>query len=418
MEEDNFDKKLDDIVNQFNSIVDAVNNGDVEKKEVDNEKEIDIKKLKGAIAASKKMLEATARAPRMERRNKSRKTTEGKKGGRRNKSRKTTEGKKGGRRNNFARNGFNAPRKIDDRYVRFMNLQNLKDGNVVSIAFATRFFTAYFKLACAPHTDGPQYILLTDPLKELFQPEVDRYYQEKVVKPGFDKPHTHRTGDYRYDEEIGDYRYETRQCDGSKHLPIDMDHFKYIDLQKVLTFVIQKREKVTTSNKEINVFSSGTSTYFPIIPYPDHLDPLSDLLKEVTLIFREHQMRVRNLDKRQKIESMDDETYQDEFLRLEARHKEEVTNVRLKWTVMGLTPLKMVVVENEDGKKEMFKVYGGDDDSECCICLEEDKTHVFKPCGHYVCCGGCVELLQNAKQPCPICRKYFVEVVLYTRCKG
>ncbi len=43
----------------------------------------------------------------------------------------------------------------------------------------------------------------------------------------------------------------------------------------------------------------------------------------------------------------------------------------------------------------------------CCICLENEKIIVFQPCGHLVCCYGCLKL--QPKTPifykCPVCRR-------------
>lgn len=112
-----------------------------------------------------------------------------------------------------------------------------------------------------------------------------------------------------------------------------------------------------------------------------------------------------------------------EFLKLEAEHKEEVKNIRLKWVVMGLASLKTEITEdvnsqnnNKDKnvKKQILKIYGGDDDPECCICMEKDKEAVFDPCGHYVCCYKCAEDIQHINMPCPICRQYFLKFELYS----
>ncbi len=38
---------------------------------------------------------------------------------------------------------------------------------------------------------------------------------------------------------------------------------------------------------------------------------------------------------------------------------------------------------------------------ECVVCLYNQKTHAFIPCGHKACCVECVKSLKT----CPICRK-------------
>ena len=42
----------------------------------------------------------------------------------------------------------------------------------------------------------------------------------------------------------------------------------------------------------------------------------------------------------------------------------------------------------------------GEENQDCCICLENKKDVVFNPCGHYVCCTQCSSSLNI----CPLCR--------------
>lgn len=44
---------------------------------------------------------------------------------------------------------------------------------------------------------------------------------------------------------------------------------------------------------------------------------------------------------------------------------------------------------------------GAEEGSECVICLEEKKSHILIPCGHYSYCEGCAKSLKN----CALCRK-------------
>lgn len=50
-----------------------------------------------------------------------------------------------------------------------------------------------------------------------------------------------------------------------------------------------------------------------------------------------------------------------------------------------------------------IKVYG-DDESECVVCFENDKTIVFAPCGHYCTCKSCSDAIVNKNNECPMCR--------------
>ena len=43
----------------------------------------------------------------------------------------------------------------------------------------------------------------------------------------------------------------------------------------------------------------------------------------------------------------------------------------------------------------------------CVVCLDNAKTHVFVPCGHYSCCAECCALIANgpeAMRLCPLCK--------------
>jgi cysteine-rich repeat protein len=43
--------------------------------------------------------------------------------------------------------------------------------------------------------------------------------------------------------------------------------------------------------------------------------------------------------------------------------------------------------------------------SECCVCLDEVKSHAFVPCGHLCVCAGCAEsIMSSLKKECPSCR--------------
>jgi hypothetical protein len=43
--------------------------------------------------------------------------------------------------------------------------------------------------------------------------------------------------------------------------------------------------------------------------------------------------------------------------------------------------------------------------SECCVCLDEAKSHAFVPCGHLCVCAGCAEsIISSLKKECPSCR--------------
>ena len=58
---------------------------------------------------------------------------------------------------------------------------------------------------------------------------------------------------------------------------------------------------------------------------------------------------------------------------------------------------------NEEEHKVDFShvhVYEDETTNECCICFDAPKNIVFIPCGHFYCCSGCSNHIDN----CPICR--------------
>lgn len=44
--------------------------------------------------------------------------------------------------------------------------------------------------------------------------------------------------------------------------------------------------------------------------------------------------------------------------------------------------------------------------TECCICLVEEATIVFVPCGHQCCCAHCAEGIKQSSNKCAICREH------------
>lgn len=42
--------------------------------------------------------------------------------------------------------------------------------------------------------------------------------------------------------------------------------------------------------------------------------------------------------------------------------------------------------------------------SECCVCMENSKTHILIPCAHMCVCNACADDLLKKQQLCPICR--------------
>ena len=42
--------------------------------------------------------------------------------------------------------------------------------------------------------------------------------------------------------------------------------------------------------------------------------------------------------------------------------------------------------------------------TDCVVCLNEQRSHIFGPCGHYCVCKECCEIIMNSSQSCPLCR--------------
>lgn len=57
-------------------------------------------------------------------------------------------------------------------------------------------------------------------------------------------------------------------------------------------------------------------------------------------------------------------------------------------------------LDNTDNKIKPRVIFGDDEEPECIVCLTENKTIVFSPCGHYCCCSDCSKQCKK----CPLCR--------------
>ena len=62
--------------------------------------------------------------------------------------------------------------------------------------------------------------------------------------------------------------------------------------------------------------------------------------------------------------------------------------------------------EEERDREELLKQSEKEEQNkECCVCMDEDQTHVIVPCMHKALCEGCAEDFQKFPAPtCPICR--------------
>jgi Zinc finger, C3HC4 type (RING finger) len=57
----------------------------------------------------------------------------------------------------------------------------------------------------------------------------------------------------------------------------------------------------------------------------------------------------------------------------------------------------------------MIKVYVID--KECVVCMEQEPSSIYRPCGHKCCCESCTEAIRNANMTCPLCRSVIDRVM-------
>lgn len=58
--------------------------------------------------------------------------------------------------------------------------------------------------------------------------------------------------------------------------------------------------------------------------------------------------------------------------------------------------------ENKDDENK-------DNDNKCIVCVENNKTMAFVPCGHLCICQDCAD--QNFNQKCPLCRVFYTHII-------
>lgn len=80
-----------------------------------------------------------------------------------------------------------------------------------------------------------------------------------------------------------------------------------------------------------------------------------------------------------------------------------------------VTPSCISIVSDEAERATMIealRVFEVDPAPECCICMVEDKSIIFMPCGHYCTCPSCAQRLMGDRSVCPICRSNIADFVL------
>jgi hypothetical protein len=50
-------------------------------------------------------------------------------------------------------------------------------------------------------------------------------------------------------------------------------------------------------------------------------------------------------------------------------------------------------------------------ESDCAICMDNQRNSVLRPCNHMVTCYGCSLVLLNRQDNCPVCREVITDVI-------
>lgn len=68
-------------------------------------------------------------------------------------------------------------------------------------------------------------------------------------------------------------------------------------------------------------------------------------------------------------------------------------------------------MEGESARIKSDNVYEDVDATDCHICMNNPKTTVFVPCGHYYCCRECSDAIVQKSAKCPMCRRPIQQLV-------
>lgn len=183
---------------------------------------------------------------------------------------------------------------------------------------------------------------------------------------------------------------QTLFCDALVAEQLNPDAIRYTDLPKLLRHHHAYGNHVLKEVRRQRRIARGT------IPPPDNFERLEQTIKRIYIT-------LRNAEK-----TRDQEHYE-----------KTIQDMRVAWLCLGLPgwQVEEVHIEGDEESEPQvllrLKIYGGDEDPECCICLDAAKDRVFLPCRHMCCCEGCAASVQDTKQPCPICRTPIAEIVLF-----
>lgn len=72
--------------------------------------------------------------------------------------------------------------------------------------------------------------------------------------------------------------------------------------------------------------------------------------------------------------------------------------------------LDSIKIIDDHAEVKLDKIFAENDNTDCCICLDNEKYYVFIPCGHYYVCKYCYPHLHN----CPLCRKNILQAIPFS----
>jgi hypothetical protein len=225
--------------------------------------------------------------------------------------------------------GFRSKCHVPPEVVRFMHLDDLKCGELVSPAFMIKFFGLYCKLG---GMIDKGYINMSPVLCELFREEL-------------------------------------------KTTGIDPFAVKYTEFIKLLGI---KRGSNFMSPVQIAFQKPG------VIGRPGNIADLELKIDEIRKTLNEGKK--------------------------EPGYDQLILDMRTVWICLGLP--------GWNGMKALkIKVYGGDEDPECCVCMEKQKNQIFMPCKHMCCCSDCASSVIRVQKKCPICRQAIINLQAFDELK-
>ena len=98
---------------------------------------------------------------------------------------------------------------------------------------------------------------------------------------------------------------------------------------------------------------------------------------------------------------------------------ENVNLVNLRGTYYYRISSKNIKIIDDVVDIDNLKVFGGteEEDTDCVICMDNQKDTVFGPCGHFNCCRTCADHILKTTSKCPMCRSVLTFIIDYEKVK-